>query len=121
MPTKISMELSLTSKDGKWGKKSLPQKKHMKTQSSMARSRSNLKFKFGTFSSTSKYSRRTLMFNQRNGFLYSCKCCFLSSDMFIWLLTDSCLWSWANTSSLRTLKCGSCVASPKKIKSASNP
>ncbi|RNA43712.1 hypothetical protein BpHYR1_045976 [Brachionus plicatilis] len=53
------MAPSRISNEGKWGKKSLPTKKHMNTQSSMARSMSNSNGSSLKSSSLVKYSRST--------------------------------------------------------------
>lgn len=45
----------LISKDGRWGRKSFPTKKHMKTQSSTLLSKSKVKGKLAIVSSLSKY------------------------------------------------------------------
>lgn len=45
----------LISKDGRWGRKSFPTKKHMKTQSSMLLSTSNVNGRLAMVSSLSKY------------------------------------------------------------------
>ena len=57
--TNRSIAPSRISKLGKWGRKSLPTKKHINTQSSTARSKSYVKGKFGIANSRVKYSRRT--------------------------------------------------------------
>ena len=81
MSRRISILFSLTSRHGRCGRKSLPQKKHMNTQSSIARSRSKLNGSLGTHSSAERYSLRTLTCSHRNGFwAASCCCICLSSS-----------------------------------------
>ena len=95
----------------------------MKTQSSIALSKSNGKGTRGLYNSTSRYSRNICTLSHRKGLCESLSdnSFFFSSVSDSWSEIFKLFFCSAKTSSLNTLKCGSCVASPKNIKSASKP
>ena len=90
MPSSVSMAPSRISKLGRCGKKSLPTKKIRKTQSSIARSRSNGNGVSGTSSSISRYSRSVGTSRKMNGFFSG----FFGASSFGRALPVQCAAMW---------------------------
>ena len=136
MVIRTSIAPSRISSDGRCGRKSFPTKKMRKTQSSIARSRSNGNECTGDESSTARYSRRIATSRKMNGlsavgFWTASASPGISLGLPLhcdeWCPICPHVWhprpflSCAKTSSRKTRKCGSCVASESMIRSASRP